>query len=138
MQNNQEEISALEEHCAICFDTLIDSLNGSKKKRPWQKNLVDHKCPLFVTWYMGKDEDLRGCIGTFAQDEKLSKNLSDYALTSAFKDSRFNPIKMPEVENLTSSVNLQFDFVDRTDIWDWEVGKLILFGLTKITRNSWN
>lgn len=125
MQNHAGDIEALKEHCAMCFDTLIDSLNGQSDKRPWPKNLVDHRQPLFVTWYLGKNEDLRGCIGTFAQDQRLSKLLPDYALTSAFQDTRFKPIKMSEVENLTCSVNLQLDFVNRKDLWDWEVGTFL-------------
>lgn len=50
---------------AFCFDTLLASLD--KKKLPkYPEGLADPSYPIFVTWTIGHDDDLRGCIGTFA------------------------------------------------------------------------
>lgn len=67
--------------------------------------------PLFVTWKIGKDKRLRGCIGTFSAME-LHSGLREYAITSALKDSRFSPITRDELPRLTVSVSiLQVSFL---------------------------
>lgn len=48
-----------------------------------------------MTWNIIGDE-LRGCIGTFSH-EKIEKMLPQYALISAFEDSRFEPISLNEL-----------------------------------------
>ena len=53
-----------------------------------------------MTWTKGKEDELRGCIGTFAP-QKLSKILSRYALISALQDSRFDPISKSELHELS-------------------------------------
>ena len=76
------------QHCIYCFDVLTAALN--KTPSPvFPVTLPNVKTPLFVTYlYKGK---LRGCIGTFSFGE-LSKNLGQYALIAALKDTRFDPI----------------------------------------------
>lgn len=61
--------------------------------------------PLFVTWKIGRDQRLRGCIGTFSE-LNLHSGLKEYALTSALKDSRFDPISRDELPRLTVSVSI--------------------------------
>ena len=60
--------------------------------------------PLFVTWSIGKEKELRGCIGTFLND-KLENNLPKFALKSAFNDYRFSPIQLNEVQNLNCGIS---------------------------------
>lgn len=60
---------------------------------------------MFVTWKIGRDQRLRGCIGTFAEMD-LHTGLKEYALTSAFKDTRFDPITREELPKLTVSVSI--------------------------------
>jgi len=110
--------------CNFCFLTLDKKLNGSKEKElPLLKDeYVDQKFPLFVTWTIGKEKDLRGCIGTFSA-EKLGKNLGKYALTSALNDSRFDPITKDELQHLHVAVSLLTEFEEAKDHLDWEVGK---------------
>ena len=64
-----------------------------------------HFSPLFVTWKIGRDQRLRGCIGTFSE-MNLHNGLKEYALTSALKDSRFDPITRDELPRLTVSVSI--------------------------------
>lgn len=61
--------------------------------------------PLFVTWHIGRDRRLRGCIGTFS-DMNLHSGLREYALTSSMRDSRFAPISRDEFSKLTVSVSI--------------------------------
>ncbi|KAH0257847.1 hypothetical protein KCU91_g16120, partial [Aureobasidium melanogenum] len=83
--------------------------------------------PLFVTWNTisprSHQKSLRGCIGTF-KPLPLEEGLADYALTSAFEDSRFPPIPSSQLSQLQCCVTLLTNFSNPThDIMAWEVGK---------------
>ncbi|XP_017461653.1 PREDICTED: AMME syndrome candidate gene 1 protein-like, partial [Rhagoletis zephyria] len=77
--------------------------------------------PLFVTWKIGHDKRLRGCIGTF-NAIPLHTGLRDYALSSALRDSRFKPIGKEEFNKLHVCVSLLLNFEDGNDYLDWAVG----------------
>ncbi|KAF5305502.1 hypothetical protein FQA39_LY01593 [Lamprigera yunnana] len=110
---------ALPEMCFFCFDVLYCHLyNLDPPKTP---SFSNDAYPLFVTWKIGKDKRLRGCIGTF-NAMNLQSGLREYAITSAFKDSRFNPISRDEFSKLSVSVSILRHFEDGSDYLDWEVG----------------
>ncbi len=90
-----------------CFDVLHSILH--KKEEPGRPSFTNREFPLFVTWYKGKDLDLRGCIGTFSP-LSLHDGLKEYALTSALRDTRFNPIHKDELSDLNCSVSLLTNF----------------------------
>ncbi|KAF1839626.1 hypothetical protein BDW02DRAFT_538980 [Decorospora gaudefroyi] len=80
--------------------------------------------PLFVTWNTisrSGDHRLRGCIGTF-EALPLASGLSSYALTSAFDDTRFNPISARELPSLEVAVTLLTDFEPAAHPLDWDIG----------------
>lgn len=78
--------------------------------------------PLFVSWKIGRDNRLRGCIGTFSP-LNLHSGLKEYSLTSAFKDSRFDPISKSEFPRLTVSVSLLQGFEEAQGGYlDWTLG----------------
>ena len=80
------------------------------------------KCFLtIVTWYIGKEKRLRGCIGTFSP-LNLHDGLREYAITSAFRDSRFNPISKEEMSKLNCSVSLLTNFEPAKNWTDWHIG----------------
>lgn len=68
-------------------------------------NSISIFSPLFVTWKTSRDQRLRGCIGTFSE-LNLHSGLKEYALTSALKDTRFDPISRDELPRLTVSVSI--------------------------------
>ncbi|KAJ2457993.1 hypothetical protein GGF42_002348 [Coemansia sp. RSA 2424] len=128
---------ATKQHCAYCFDAVIAHLNGisatSKLAPPDFDGTLEY--PLFVTWskvVRGK-ERLRGCIGNFSA-MPLDTGLREYALTSAFDDTRFQPITQSELPKLTCSVSLLTDFEDAEDYLDWDVGT---HGVWIEFRNEW-
>ncbi|XP_033330093.1 AMMECR1-like protein [Megalopta genalis] len=102
-----------------CFDVLYCQLH--QLDPPKSPNFSNEPYPLFVTWTIGKDMKLRGCIGTF-NAMHLHAGLREYATTSAFKDSRFNPITREELPRLHVSVSILRHFEDGADYLDWEVG----------------
>lgn len=60
--------------------------------------------PLFVTWNTrssrpGRSPRLRGCIGCF-EALPLHEGLAEYAIISAFRDSRFRKIEEWELNSL--------------------------------------
>ena len=118
------EHEAKAEHVIHCFETLLCYFDNVKGPGPV---FQDAYCPLFVTWKkkarVGNEEPrLRGCIGTL-EPKDLHSSLGEYALISALRDRRFNPIDVKEVQSLLCTVSLLTNF-ERNLTWlDWEVGK---------------
>ena len=109
--------------CKYCFQVLEFSLsNKDYKKIPFPEEFKGKSYPLFVTWTLGKEKELRGCIGTFEKLE-LETKLREYALISAFEDDRFDePINKSELKNLNCEVSLLINFEEAKDAMDWEIG----------------
>ncbi|XP_042899970.1 uncharacterized protein CG5902 isoform X1 [Parasteatoda tepidariorum] len=107
------------EMCFFCFDVLYCHLN--QYDPPKTPSFPNDSYPLFVTWKIGKDRRLRGCIGTF-NSMNLHSGLREYAVTSAFKDSRFSPITRDEFGKLHVSVSILRHFEEGEDYMDWEIG----------------
>uniref|UniRef100_A0A3Q3K1F5 AMMECR1 domain-containing protein n=1 Tax=Monopterus albus TaxID=43700 RepID=A0A3Q3K1F5_MONAL len=105
------------EMCCFCFDVLYCHLYGYQPPRTPR---FTNDPPLFVTWKIGRDKRLRGCIGTFSA-MNLHSGLREYTLT-ALKDSRFPPMTRDELPRLFCSVSLLTNFEDVGDYLDWEVG----------------
>ena len=104
-----------------CFDVLHSHLH--KQPDALQKpRFTNSEFPLFVTWYIGREKRLRGCIGTFTP-LSLHDGLREYAITSALRDSRFSPIGKDELARLNCSVSLLTNFEPAKHWKDWEIGK---------------
>ncbi len=67
------------------------------------------------------DYDLRGCIGTLAP-RPLHQALSEFALHSALRDRRFDPITLEELPLLRVGVSLLVKYEECDHCHDWEVG----------------
>lgn len=120
--------------CYFCFDTLIDALQHPNRSIRESKSIPDFvndipdpsvNCPLFVTWEKcNKDESswqLRGCIGCLSP-RPLATDVAEYAIISAFRDRRFNPISLDEVQSLRVSVSLLVDYENCEHVYDWTIG----------------
>lgn len=86
---------------------------------------VTESYPMFVTWNTlsrSGHKSLRGCIGTF-EALPLEKGLESYALTSAFEDTRFQPIPEHLIPNLSCSLTLLADFEECDGPLGWELSK---------------
>ena len=123
-----EAAGATKEMCALCFDVLLAKLKN-QDVMPYIERFLEAEplaeavFPLFVTWTIGRDKDLRGCIGTFDGSESLSALLPRYAIISATEDSRFDPVTLRETEHMHVGVSLLVNFRDISDPFDWEVGR---------------
>ncbi|KPM03308.1 AMMECR1-like protein 1 [Sarcoptes scabiei] len=116
--------------CFFCFDVLYTHLY--QKTSPERPNFTNQSYPLFVTWKIGNDHRLRGCIGTF-NSIPLHTGLRDYALTSALRDHRFEPISKDELPQLHVCVSVLLDFESCNDYKDWIIG---LHGIRIEFRNE--
>ncbi|XP_041379144.1 AMME syndrome candidate gene 1 protein homolog [Gigantopelta aegis] len=110
---------AVADMCFFCFDVLHSHLYSYEQ--PKSPIFTNESFPLFVTWKIGRDRRLRGCIGTFSATS-LHGGLREYAVTSAVKDSRFSPILKEEFHKLHCSVSILTHFEEAGDCMDWEVG----------------
>ena len=122
MEKGEEQLN-LSLLCKYCFEVLESALsNKDYKIIPFPEEFKGKSFPLFVTWTLGKDKELRGCIGTF-EESKLEKQLGKYALISAFEDDRFEePINKNELKILNCEVSLLIKFEKVENVMDWEVG----------------
>jgi len=119
----KENNVATPEHCFQAFDALYCELTESE---PVEPRFPDEKYALFVTWNVqpsrpGRAPRLRGCIGTF-EPLPIREGLAEYAIISAFKDSRFKRITEDELETLECAISLLTDFEDATSYLDWTIG----------------
>ena len=62
----------------ICVTSFMNAPILIPFPASWQLNFLFS--PLFVTWKVGKEKRLRGCIGTFS-DMNLHNGLREYAVT---------------------------------------------------------
>jgi uncharacterized protein (TIGR00296 family) len=146
------ELQATDSMCHHCFDVLLEELKTTKRKAWTENVLgvttttggsrpefVDSlpndavECPLFVTWDKLKHPpsrkqqhardgyELRGCIGTLTP-KPLINSIGEYALISALRDKRFNPVSLAEFPQLRVSVSLLVQYEECDHCHDWTVG----------------
>lgn len=110
-----------------CFAALERQL-GIRNQDPIPQNSISAmpgSIPLFITLYTnGNQKKLRGCIGTFAPKYKsFPELLNRYVHSAAFKDSRFKPFHISELnENVSISVNCLHTFEQASKWDDWTIG----------------
>lgn len=82
---------------------LHDDLRGKKADEQLSGELGT-KCGAFVSIYV--DDKLRGCIGTFSEDEILVVNVKRMSIAAAFNDSRFTPISADEILSMKIEISV--------------------------------
>ena len=63
-----------------------------------------NRCGAFVSVYV--DGELRGCIGTFSEEEPLYVNVVNMAVSAATEDSRFSSIQADELSRLELEISI--------------------------------
>ena len=107
----------------VALSTIIKSLKGDLE---WIESILlperdlSVKRGCFVSLHK-KDRSLRGCIGTIEpQENSLGKEIERNAYSAAFRDSRFTPLTIEELDDLEVSVDVltepeQIDNLDDLD-----------------------
>ncbi len=62
------------------------------------------KCGAFVSLYV--DDMLRGCIGTFSEEDPLYRNIKRMSLSAALHDTRFSSILSEEVRQMKIEISV--------------------------------
>ena len=100
--------------CQYCFQVLETYLQGKDISQvPFPSEFKGKSYPLFVTWTTGKEKDLRGCIGTFKEE--------DFAIALKGQDVGTDTIQEPTVvadDDGTTCKLLQtfFQCAERVDV----------------------
>lgn len=79
------------------------------------------KCGAFVSLYV--DQHLRGCIGTFSEQDPLHKNVIKMAVSAATEDSRFSSICPDELTRLKLEISVLTPKQRINDPAEIEIGK---------------
>lgn len=82
----------------ICPESLVSMAP------PVLSENMQQGCGAFVSVYV--DQELRGCIGTFSEEEPLYKNVESMAASAASDDSRFASILPEELPRLQLEVSI--------------------------------
>jgi len=82
---------------------------------------LESRCGAFVSLYV--DQKLRGCIGTFSEEEPLYRNVEKMAVSSATSDSRFPPIQPDELSRLQVEISVLTPRQRIHDPSEIEIGK---------------
>lgn len=91
--------------CEIARKTL-ESIFEGKKFQPDKKtkNKLSEKKACFVT--LSINDELRGCVGCLEANQELWKNVQENAVSAAFNDYRFSPVKKNELKNIKIEVSV--------------------------------
>lgn len=65
---------------------------------------LESRCGAFVSIYV--DQKLRGCIGTFSEEEPLHLNVKKMAVSAATEDARFTSIRPHELSRIRLEISV--------------------------------
>lgn len=74
------------------------------ERAPDLTEALESRCGAFVSIYI--DRQLRGCIGTFSEEEPLYTNVIKMAVAAAVSDSRFSPVQPDELAQLELEISV--------------------------------
>ena len=99
------------EHQVILIEMAKEEiLNHLSRDRKWPKKDRDIPdslkitCGVFVSIYV--ENHLRGCIGTFSEEEPLYRNVKKMAISAAFHDTRFRPLNKDETDKFSIEISV--------------------------------
>lgn len=100
-ESEREELLLLaREAIAQCIDPRLHS---SSSVAP-VADVLQTRCGAFVSLYV--DDELRGCIGTFSEEEPIYRNVKNMAVSAATTDTRFCSISQEELETLVIEISV--------------------------------
>ena len=88
-------------------------------------------CGVFVSLHIKSEYKLRGCIGRMISNDPLFKTVRIMAIEAAFKDPRFPPIALEELENINLEISVLSPMKLCKNPNDVEVGKHGLYLIHK-------
>jgi len=84
-------------------------------------DILNTHCGAFVT--LNKNHKLRGCIGRFTADQPLYEVVQQMAVASSTQDSRFEPVKKSELEDIEIEISVLTPMIKINSIDEIQLGK---------------
>jgi AmmeMemoRadiSam system protein B/AmmeMemoRadiSam system protein A len=102
--------------------SILEQLR-SGKLTPFQSNepVLTRLSGVFVT--LKEDGELRGCIGHLQADLPLYQTMQEMAISAAFSDPRFPPLKESEMDRTSLEISILSPFQRITGVDQIEIGK---------------
>jgi AmmeMemoRadiSam system protein A len=91
----------------------VDPGSHGTRQVPGRSGALSVRCGAFVSLYV--DNELRGCIGTFSEEDSLYNNVKNMAVSAATTDTRFKLITPEELNRLKIEISV---LTPRTRIYD--------------------
>ncbi len=106
MTLSEQDKSSLLRLARTTIANHLDPSKGSVFRDPGEvpAGPLLERCGAFVSLYV--DSKLRGCIGTFSEEEPLWENVRNMALSAATSDDRFSPIAADELDRLDIEISV--------------------------------
>lgn len=82
----------------------IDPMDSFPSLKEEMTETLKSTCGVFVSVYV--DQELRGCIGTFSEEESLHDNVKKMAVSAAFEDNRYKAILSDELPRLEIEISV--------------------------------
>lgn len=102
-------------------ETIHARLEGRAPLYPEPTAALLEKRALFVT--LRTKGKLRGCIGTLEPVASLIESVKDMAVSSAFKDPRFPPLRLEELGDLTIEISALTPLEQIRSLDEIEIGR---------------
>ena len=103
------------------IEETVDPLQERNSWVPSISKTLETNCGAFVSLYV--DTKLRGCIGTFSEENPLYLNVENMAVSAAVKDNRFSSILPQELASLEIEISILTPRLRIHDPSEIEIGK---------------
>jgi AmmeMemoRadiSam system protein A len=102
--------------------TIADFLkNKLPEKQEYFSENLKRETGAFVTLH--KNRDLRGCIGYVSGYAPLQEAVADLAVSAAFRDPRFSPLKKSELSEIDIEISVLTPLENVNDISEIKIGR---------------
>lgn len=105
----------------LSMETYVTKGKTPKLKTDAFSDSLKTPCGAFVT--LNKDDELRGCIGTFDPKDSLYDVVQQMAVAASSRDYRFSKVKKEEFENIELEISVLTPMRKISSIDEIELGK---------------
>ena len=108
---------------SLARKTIADklSIENSIISDDFKEKIYAEKCGAFVTLH--KKGELRGCIGYIEGYKSIPDTIREMAVSAAFKDPRFSPLKADEYNSIDLEISVLSPIEKVNDISEIVVGR---------------
>ncbi len=112
----------------IAINSITQELYGNIEHQkelpqltPEEHDVLQKPLGAFIT--LGKNSQLRGCIGSIVGQEPLAANVKHMAKAAAFQDPRFPPLRIEEWDVVSVEISVLGPLTPCPDVKQIEIGR---------------